>query len=161
MKRRSICDLMLSGFIGTLMALVLIGFITILHTFVEKAFETKPERQAKELTPGELVDKAMEIPGAIVISPHRDLIEMGLAVITENPEQCDITLTTGSPAIAVHAKKKWCVWELGYEYALNYHYKEECGAVKVWGNTNTFIISGSDYKLGFDAFKKCIDEGNK
>lgn len=112
-----------------------------------------------ELSPGDLVDKAMAIPGAIVISPHRDLVEMGLAEIRDNPEECDLTLTTGSPAIAVHTKKRWCVWELGEGYLLVHHGLEHCNGVDVWGFDNTFIGGGRDYKLAYDSFTRCVAEG--
>lgn len=115
----------------------------------------------KESPPGELIDKAMAIPGAIVISPHRDLVDMGLATVTGNPEGCNFSLTTGSPAIAVHTKKRWCVWELGDTHLLTQHGLKTCGGVNVYGNDNTFIGGGENYKEGYEHLQKCVEEGNR
>jgi hypothetical protein len=141
--------------------LALAGTAVVLSVAYFAVAELRKSVAPPEASPGALVDKAMSIPGAIVISPHRDLVEMGLATITGNPEGCDFSLTTGSPAIAVHTKKKWCVWELGYTYLLVHHGLKNCGGVSVVGNDNTFIGGGEHYKEGYEHLQKCVDEGNR
>lgn len=56
--------------------------------------------------PSFYVDAAMYLPGAIVISPHRDLRDMGIISPNYPPYY------TAGPAIGVPTKNGWCVWSL-------------------------------------------------
>ena len=117
------------------------------------------------LTPGELVDKAMAMPGAIVLSPHRDLVEMGItssvAVDSVTDEIYSPEIHLCSPAIAIHTKKKWCVWELGAKCGFNLkgyiHHAEDY--VSIHG---PLYENGSidGYQAAFTVFQKCVSEGN-
>lgn len=105
--------------------------------------------------PGELVDKAMAMPGAIVLSPHREVRELlgvkGYTHLTpygilaeEVPEYLC------SPAIAVHIGKRWCLWELGK--ACEFNPKE---AVE-YPMTLEVVVSKNGYRESYHEFSDCI-----
>ena len=114
----------------------------------------------QEKSPGELVDLAMALPGAIVISPHRDLIEIGIQAeeIDSGGNHTPVYLT--SPAIAVHTKKNWCIWELGWKGFFSYDRDfEKKGGHLFFGNI-TEIGSAYGYQTAYDGFTKCVNDGN-
>lgn len=119
-------------------------------------FDKPPER-----LPGELVDKAMALPGAIVISPHRDLTELGIVkkALDKNDEDTPIFVT--SPTIAVHTGKGgWCLWELGADGSFRspYGYIEE-GLHYLEYNVVKETGSYDGYQTAYDNFTKCVAEG--
>lgn len=136
------------------------GLVLLFFCFLFQHQHDASVQSTKQLTPGELVDKAMAIPGAIVISPHRDLVEMGLAELTNNPQGCPVSLTADAPSVAVHTRKNWCVWEFGSRQLLDYHNKQHCDGVAFAGHGITFISSAIGYQKAYDLFRKCVDDGN-
>jgi hypothetical protein len=118
---------------------------------VDKAIH-KAEAAPRPPSPEELVDRAWAIPGAIVLSPHRDLVEMGLYDVKSGWAEVHLL----SPAIAVHSRKGWCVWPLG---DFGVHVDGDDDAVKSAGDTiqinpkiDSHIIGiASDYVTGAKA----------
>lgn len=113
-----------------------------------------------EKSPGELVDLAMAVPGAIVLSPHRDLVEMGIVPITAVSEECSINIYVDSPSIAVKTRKHWCIWGLGMGgWHSAYANCFGTGVTPVLSQFSDFN-SYNGYQSAFDSFTKCVAEGN-
>jgi hypothetical protein len=116
-------------------------------------FEAYPLAKAIMARPGPsdaaLVDQAMVMPGAIVISPHRDLVEMGII-------HAPTPVYTAGPAIAIHTRKQWCIWSLGHD------------ATPIMGGTSqseygveaTIFGNWHGYPAAFADFKKCVQDEN-
>lgn len=134
---------------------VLLGYVTYENHFA-KYFE-----KAAEKSPGELVDLAMQIPGSIVISPHRDLVSLGIETIEIKPEYGDLKIYLKSPAIGVHTKQYWCIWELGNTAAALDVKGDWIGHVGVSGHGTHLINSHNQaFQASYDSFTKCVEEGN-
>ena len=138
---------------------------------VDRAFFAKPEEP--KLSDAALIDEAMKIPGAIVLSPHRDRRDFNIYAVTGADLDDSFSVKLCSPGIAVRTKKRWCVWVLG-----ECMYKE--GVPKdsaVFGNSvivhnpgheevsmdgkyTEFFSSANGYPAAFNDFQQCITEGN-
>lgn len=118
------------------------------------------ESHFTKLSPGELIDKAWAIPGAILITPHRDLIEMGLVeVVTAHPEafdKCKPMAHVISPTIAVPTKNGWCLWQLGLKGG-HVNSRGACAKIYLDFSDITSVTSENGYQAAFDQFQKCIE----
>lgn len=143
-------------------------------TFISKY--SQQDEVIAAVSPAELVDRAMALPRAIVISPHRDLVEMGIVKLVDG-EQGDIGFYTCGPAIGVPTKNRWCIWDLGmgcgmkirngqkHDYLMNESLLlgSEVTVASHKGKFNanyTMIGSAVSYHTAYDAFTKCVAEGN-
>ena len=143
---QSIIGYSISGF-----ALLLMVAITgaKLHRYILQ----QPEADdVKVENPGELVDKAMTIPGAVVLTPHRDLAEIGFTMASG--------ARVGSPSIAVRTKKGFCVWELGNDYLIKIDSSSLATGDTLYHQDDQFISSHAGYQLAYDEFSRCVAEGN-
>jgi hypothetical protein len=142
---------------------VLLAFILIGAGYAQKALQNPPT--AAIASPGELVDQAWAIPGAILLTPHRDLVEMGIYEVASGWAEIHLF----SPTIAVSTRKGWCLWPLG---KFGVHVNGGDVATNRWNGASIAIsptvfdhIAGMvdsfhGYQSAFDRFKACVDEGS-
>lgn len=99
----------------------------------------------KDISLAELVDSAMALSGAIVISPHRELSTIGDDFGESG------TLKVAAPSIGVHTPNGWCVWSLGTNAVGDFQNMVVDGAYHF-----SIFGSKSSYQSGYVNFMHCV-----
>lgn len=132
--------------IGFSIAAVLIATMSGIKYFARKEPPKIP-------SPAELVDRAWSIPGAIVISPNRDLNTLGIV-------ESSWDVRVSAPSIGVHTRSgRWCIWNLGRGWI---HFPDQADKGDKINLKDTWYVGDAfGYQSAYDRFKECVDEGNK